>query len=382
MKRDRFKLYMLNSLLLVILFIALLVSNKITYFGLALVLFVYAMVVKFTLKKKKILSIYQKQVNLLMVGFAIIYLGFFYLLGMIINDFVKQPVLFSGTTLIKFIVPLTLIIISSEVIRYCFLSYKTKIRILKREIELIKIITFVNMVLIDLIIYIGVYDLSNYNDFLTVIGFSLFASISCNLFYHYVSSRYGILGIVIYRMITVLYVYIIPIIPDIYVYFRAFLRMIYPYILYLILEHTYAKTDFAVSYHDRKKNFVSITLLLIVMALITMLISCKFKYGILVIGSESMTGAINKGDAVVFESYDDQVIDKGEVIIFKKKNLNLVHRVVDVKNVNGEIQYYTRGDANQAMDSGYVTSADIVGITKFRIMGIGYPTIWIRELFS
>ena len=34
-----------------------------------------------------------------------------------------------------------------------------------------------------------------------------------------------------------------------------------------------------------------------------MLISCKFKFGVLVIGSGSMTGTINKGDIVLYETY-------------------------------------------------------------------------------
>ena len=41
-----------------------------------------------------------------------------------------------------------------------------------------------------------------------------------------------------------------------------------------------------------------------------MLISCQFKYRVLVIGSESMTGSINRGDVVFIERYDSQVIKK------------------------------------------------------------------------
>lgn len=113
-----------------------------------------------------------------------------------------------------------------------------------------------------------------------------------------------------------------------------------------------------------------------------MLVSCKFKYGILVIGSGSMTGSINKGDAVIFESYDNQNIFEGDVIIFKRDSLKVVHRVIDVKVVNGQYQYYTKGDANQNIDDSYVSKKDIVGISKFKIIYIGYPTIWLKDIFS
>ena len=382
MKKNIVKLYILELLLMVILFIALLVSNKINYIMLALILFVYSIVVQLNFKKKKILSTYKKQVNLLMIGFALIYLGIFYLLGWFIYNFNASPVVFGFKSLYRYIIPLAIIIVSTEVIRFSFLSQDAKIRIFKVNVDLAKIITFINMVLIDLVIYVGVYDITNFDEFLTVIGFILFSSVSCNLYYNYVSTRYGKIGIIFYRLITVLYTYLIPVIPNMHIYFRSFLRMIYPYLLYLILEHTYSKTDFVVSYNERKKNIISITVLLVIMALITMLISCQFKYGILVIGSESMTGAINKGDAVVFESYDNQTIDTNQIIIFDKGTIRLVHRVIDIKNVNGELRYYTKGDVNKEIDTGYVTKKDIIGISKFRIVYIGYPTIWIKELFS
>jgi len=382
MKINKIKLYILEIIFSIILFIALLVSNKITYILLSVILLTYAIIVKSTMKKKKVLSINKKQVNILMIGFALIYLGIFYLSGLFIYDFVKSPTLFGLTTLYRYIIPLVIIIISTEIIRYSFISQEIKIRLFKKQIDLSKIIMFIDMVLVDLVIYTGVYDLTNLNDFLTAVGFILFASISCNLFYNYVSTRYGKFGIICYRLITVLYVYFIPIIPDMYIYFRSFLRMVYPYILYLVLEHTYSKTTFAVAYNERKKNAIGITILFVIMVGITMLISCQFKYGILVIGSESMTGSINVGDAVLYESYDNQNIEKNDVIIFFKNNIRLVHRVIDIKNVNGELRYYTKGDANEKMDSGYVTHKDIIGITKFKLVYIGYPTLWVRDIFS
>ena len=90
-----------------------------------------------------------------------------------------------------------------------------------------------------------------------------------------------------------------------------------------------------------------------------MLISCQFKYGLLVVGSESMTGTLNKGDAVVFERYDDQTIKEGQVIIFNFNDIQTIHRVVDIRKVNGEYRYYTKGDANQRNDDEYRTEKDI-----------------------
>jgi signal peptidase I len=61
--------------------------------------------------------------------------------------------------------------------------------------------------------------------------------------------------------------------------------------------------------------------------------------------------------------------------------MNVVHRVVDIKEVNGVIRYYTKGDANKQKDTGYVVKEDIVGVVKFKVKYIGYPTLALREMF-
>ena len=115
---------------------------------------------------------------------------------------------------------------------------------------------------------------------------------------------------------------------------------------------------------------------------IVMLVSCQFRFGMLVVGSESMSGEINKGDAVIYERYDGQIIREGQVIVFQKSNSLLIHRVVDIKNIDGVTRYYTKGDANEDNDSGYITGSDIVGVTDIKLPYVGYPTIWIRSVFS
>ena len=382
MKIDKFKLYIFEIILFAVLFIALFVSNTISRITLSIILCIFAVIIKLSLKHKKIVKTVSFEVMILMAGMAILYVGIFFLLGFLFYNFQKQNVLFGLKTLYRFIIPLAVVIFSSEIIRFTLLSQDGRIRIRNTNYDYSKILTFVNMVLIDLIIYVRVYSIDNLNTFLTIVGFISFASVACNLFYNYYSNKFGIAGIIIYRLITVLYVYFIPIIPNMYIYFRSFLRMLYPYIMYLVLENTYSKTSFAVSYSDKKKNMITISVLIIIMALFTMLISCEFKYGIIVVGSGSMTGTIDIGDAVVFESYKDQNIKSGDIIIFKKNDIKLIHRVIKIESVNGEVRYYTKGDANQEQDNFYSTKDKIVGISKFKIKYIGIPTLWLNDLFN
>ena len=372
MNNDKIKTYIIGLFLLMILFFALFASNIFNRINLSVLLVAFTIVTVLILKKRKTLSLYSKQVIIVMFILAIIYLGLFYIMG-IYFGFTVSSVKLSFWSILNYIIPLTVIVITSEIIRNIFLAQKAKF---------IKSIIFIIMVLIDMIIYAGIYDVTSLNGFLTVVGFILFASISCNLLYNYISIRFGIKSIIIYRLITILYIYFIPIVPNIYLFFRSLFRMIYPYIIYILLESTYSKSNFATAYIDKKKSVIGISIMVVIMTLIIMLISCQFKYGVLVIGSGSMTGTIDKGDVVLFESYDDQEIKKGQVIIFISGNSKIIHRVIDIKNVNGQNRYFTKGDANDKMDEGYITNNEIYGVSLFKIKYIGYPTIWVKDIFS
>lgn len=372
MNIGKVKLYCLEILLLASLVFTLFVSNIYKTIYLSIFLFIYMFIIKKIIKKRNIISYMKNEVTILMIIFGIIYLIVFYLLG-IYFGFYKSTVLFGITSIIYFIIPLSLIIYSTEVMREIFLGQKDKIS---------KILTFISIVLIDLIIYTEVYDINKLDDFLTILGFIFFASVSCNLLYNYISKRFGKNGIIAFRLITVLYPYIIPYTPDVYIFLRSFLRIIYPYFIYLFLEKTYSKSNFAVSYKDRRKEIISTSMLFIVLTSVVMLVSCEFKYGIIVIGSSSMTGTLNMGDATIYEEYNGQKLLKGDIIIFNKDNLQIIHRIIDIKNINGQIRYYTKGDANKDEDNWYLTDDNIKGISRLRIKYIGYPTLFVNELFS
>ena len=55
---------------------------------------------------------------------------------------------------------------------------------------------------------------------------------------------------------------------------------------------------------------------------------------------------------------------------------------MDIKKINGVTRYYTKGDANDSVDSGYITADDIIGTATMKVKYIGNPTLWIRSLFK
>lgn len=381
MRKDKTKLFILEILLIIFLFFALFALNIFKRSILAMILGIYAITVSYLVKSRKVISINKKYATLLMFIFALLYLGVFYLFGLYFG-FVKTKIEFSISTIFKFIIPISVIVFSSEIIRGSFLSHKLEISYKSNKLDMSPILTFISMVIIDLLIYSEVYDMSKLDDFLTILGFVFFASLSCNLLYNYVNARYDSKGIIIYRLITVLFIYVFPIMPDVYIFFRSFLRMIYPYIMYLVFEKLFSKNDYIISLYDKRKQMIENSILLIIVTFFVMLVSCRFRYGLIVVGSGSMTGALNKGDAVFFEKYEKQSIEEGQVIIFDYNGITTIHRVIDIQKVNGEYRYYTKGDANSQKDEEYRKVEDIKSLVKLRVKYIGLPTLWVRSLFE
>ena len=228
----------------------------------------------------------------------------------------------------------------------------------------------------------GIASLSSLNRFMDVVGLVFFSAVTANLLYHFLSRRYGASPVVVYRLIVTLFPYVFNRAPRLPASLYSFAKVIFPLLVMLFIGALYDQKRRYAAVKKNKWTYAITVVVAVAMVSVIMLISCQFRYGLLVVGSESMTGEINKGDAVLYETYDDQLIVKGQVIVFRKNNSLLIHRVVDIENIDGITRYYTKGDANAENDSGYITEADIVGVTAVKIPYIGYPTIWVRNAFS
>ena len=186
-----------------------------------------------------------------------------------------------------------------------------------------------------------------------------------------------------YRLITTLYVYFIPTVSGIPDVMAACIKLIMPMLMLAFIAALYSnKKKNAVPKKGSKLSTIGVVITIVVVVLIAMLISCQFRFGALVIATESMTGEINKGDMIIYEEYKNQKIEEGQVIVFLQSGNRIVHRVVSIKMVGAETRYYTKGDANEENDAGYRTASDIVGLTDLKIAYAGYPTLWLRELLK
>ena len=304
---------------------------------------------------------------------TVVYLMLYYLTGLKFG-YLKNPYALNLRFIFEQMIPIAVIIISSEIFRYVIRAQEDKAA---------SILCYVSCVFAEMIACsTASVALSSFNRFMELVAETMFPAMIANLLYHYIAKRYGFLPNVVYRAGTTLYLYLIPYTPAMAKSLHAFADLLIPIAIYLFIDALYEKKR---KYALAKKSrlAVPITVLAIaVMLSVIMLISNQFRFGTLVIATESMTGELNKGDAAIYERYDDQVIKEGQVIVFEKNDAKIIHRVEEIEIINGQRRYYTKGDANGDRDTGYIHDSDIIGLVDHKIPYIGYPTLWMRSLFK
>ncbi len=86
----------------------------------------------------------------------------------------------------------------------------------------------------------------------------------------------------------------------------------------------------------------------------------------------------NTYDLIVLKKVNEHSLRKYDVIAYRNdKNVNIIHRIVDIETANGSIRYVTRGDANNVTDSYHPRYEDVIG----KYTGKRIPTIGIFVSF-
>ena len=112
-----------------------------------------------------------------------------------------------------------------------------------------------------------------------------------------------------------------------------------------------------------------------------------FSYGFLgvtpkVIYSGSMQPTYEIGDLVITDEIDSSQIKTGDVIMFVRNNITVMHRVEEIfQDENGVNMFIVKGDANDDPDPIPVQSYQILGKAIYNIPKIGWIQIFIRDLF-
>ena len=330
-----------------------------------------AVAVCLLIKKRNILAIAHRQVIYLMPVIAVGAVLAYFALGL---KFGYSRVITEKPEIYVQALLYIVVIVASELIRSVLVAQKGR---------LLRVLSYVALLAVDIRLLASNHSMESFTNFVNFIGLTVFPMIASNLLYHVFAVKYGALPNILYKTVIYLYPCFIPILPNVPEVMLAFLRIILYLFMYAFIRAMYTPGRFVASHKSVVARRIAVAVGVVVAGLYVMLISCQFRYGLLVIGTESMTGSINKGDAIVYEEYNGtDTIRVGDVLAFERNGVTIIHRVVDITSIDGEIRYFTKGDANEDRDSGYVTTDMISGTVHFCIRYVGYPTLWLRSLFK
>ena len=363
------------SILAVLLTVLILPLSESARIVAAIFLFPAAVLLPLFIKKRSILSINKSQILLIMTVIALVYVTLYYVTGLEFG-FYKNPNGLNFSNFFKFLLPIATVITATEVIRFVFIAQNDKVT---------NALCYLSCVVSDILVCSNIPSVTSFNRFMDLVAGALFPALISNLLYNYLSKRYGIFPSLVFKLLTTLHAYVIPVVSGISESLVNFIRILLPIAIYLFIDTLYEKKRrYALGNTSKFWRVASraLTVLVIIIMIGTlMLVSNQFYYGAYVVATDSMTGELNRGDVAIYESYEDQLITEGQVIVFEKNNSIVIHRVVDIEIINGGARYYTKGDVNDDNDDGFITGSDIVGLVNVKLPYFGYPTLWMRSLF-
>lgn len=103
----------------------------------------------------------------------------------------------------------------------------------------------------------------------------------------------------------------------------------------------------------------------------------------MVVVTDSMTPTISGGDMVIDRKVPAEDVQVGDIISFFDPTRNdqkivITHRVTEIETRNGELYFWTKGDANNTADGVPVPAGKLVGVYQNTIPYLGSVVLFMR----
>lgn len=300
----------------------------------------------------------------------------YYILGIVVG-FYATANYFNVHSLFGIFIPVIVYTVVKEITRYYLCSKLSDNRILL-------ILGYLFFTVIDIFLVLLANTILESKTLFFIVAHSILPIITQNIFCTYVSLHYGYNCCIYYMLVMLLFEYLFPIVPNPNDFLYSVIFLLTPIVfLYRIIKFT-KKTEPEVlkSRLSEVQMFYYLPALVIILIFV-FLVSGYFKYYSITIASGSMYPAISRGDVVVVDQrFKKNDLKVGRVIAFKYGKKIIVHRINNSISYDEKQIFYTKGDANVDADNYKVTEDMVVGVVKFRVPFVGYPTVLLNEIWS
>ena len=376
MKRSEQKLIVFMLITIVLMFINFITHTLVSSLSHLILVFSLLILSKFLFGFEKNKLFNKNKLIKYFVLFLISSMIFIYAIGLV-SGFLTSPYNRSFMGIIKNAGWLFLFYISLELLRYNLVKKGEKNK-------LIFFLIILAFSLVEISLGLFMYNLKVKTEILKFLTILVVPIITKNVVLTSFSNKYGYEVTIIYQLIVNLYYYIMPIYPGFDYFLTSIVNFMQPVLVWALCKTIFDKKE---KEDLRSKHIVSKTVGIISVffaILIIALFSNLFRYWIAVIGTGSMTPTINIGDIIVVDKAISKTPEKlkvGDVLVFEEENKIYTHRIIEMEENNGNVKIITKGDRKgNAVDSWVVTNKEIVGIVKFKISYVGYPTVWLNRM--
>lgn len=248
-----------------------------------------------------------------------------------------------------------------------------------------KILTFIIFTIIEINLY-AFFQITDAITLFKQISSVVLPSIASNLLLVYLTSTSGIIVCLFYKIPLILANYLLPIFPDIDWYFISIEQTILPFIAYLSIKNINDKKLNVKIRRDqlKKKNRMSVIAILMLLIFICF-VAGIFKYKPVSVMSNSMYPIFKRGDIVITEKISGEIsknIKKYDIIEYILDDIIVMHRIIAIEKHGDKVLYITKGDNNNTVDKKKVKPEQVIGIIKFKVPVLGYPSVWLNEFLN
>lgn len=378
MRKNQTKILILEFITLIFLILNILIKKRISEYSIVVFLLISLLISIFLIGFEKRSELYEKEKIKFITLYTISSLMLIYGIGLAVG-YLSTSYSLTLKDIISNSLPIFFIVILEELYRYNICTKGENNRIIIYTSVLI-------FILVDVSLIVSNYNLSDLSDILKLLTVVICPSLFKNIMLTNFSKKHGFKICMVYQLIINLYVYIVPIFPNLNEYLESIIMSFLPICILLLFNLQFEKTKQS---DIRDKHIVSkiiSAIIIIFLIIIVCLFSNLFSWWIAIVGSGSMTPTINIGDAIVIDKIKEDELSKlkvGDILVFRVSTTMYTHRIVNIDVNNDEYYISTKGDRKgNLVDNWTVKNKDVIGIVKFKIPYIGRPTVWLNNLLK
>lgn len=204
-------------------------------------------------------------------------------------------------------------------------------------------------------------------------------SIAKNIAFSYIAIYCSWVPSALYQILTNLYFWLTPILPNMPWVMKTIIETTIPTILLLYIRYVKNKLNI----FRTKENIINSDPRNTIPLVVFIIIGIWFAMGIfpikpVAIATKSMMPEIYQGDIVIIKKCNANDVNVGDIIEYQTEDYNIIHRIIEKKQNNGNFIFTTKGDNNKQPDSDPVNENQLIGKVILRVKYLGYPAIWLN----